>query len=92
MIPVVTQHPVLLDVATKETMMKTGEPMAPFSIRGFRLHTIWTQQSGGDLVLQVAFPFPRQDHLIHAGTQAREVSPGPDVGPKDGDKPQATVQ
>ena len=28
-IPVGTQHPVLLDVATKETMMRTGEPMHP---------------------------------------------------------------
>ena len=55
-IPVATQHPVLLDVATKETMMRTGEPMAPLSFRGFRLHTVWTQQSGGDLVHQVAFP------------------------------------
>ena len=56
MIPVATQHPILLDVATKETMMRTGEPMAPLSFRGFRLHTMWTQQSGGDLVCQVAFP------------------------------------
>ena len=55
-IPVATQHPILLDVATKETMMRTGEPMAPLSFRGFRLHTVWTQQSGGDLVRQVAFP------------------------------------
>ena len=55
-IPVATQHPVLLDVATKETMTKTGEPMTPFSFRGFRLHTVWTQQSEGDLVHQVAFP------------------------------------
>ena len=55
-IPVATQYPVLLDVATKETMMRTGEPMAPLSFRGFRLHTVWTQQSGGDLVHQVAFP------------------------------------
>ena len=55
-IPVATQHPVLLDVATKETMMRTGEPMAPLSFRGFRLDTIWIQQSGGDLVCQVAFP------------------------------------
>ena len=30
--------------------------MAPLSFRGFRLHTVWTQQSGGDLVHQVAFP------------------------------------
>ena len=51
-----TQHPVLLDVATKDTMMRTGEPMAPLSFSGFRLHTMWTQQPGGDLVHQVTFP------------------------------------
>ena len=55
-IPVVAQHPILLDVATKDTMMRTGEPMAPLSFRGFRLHTVWTRQSGGELVHQVAFP------------------------------------
>ena len=55
-IPVAVHHPILLDVAIKETMMRTGEPMAPLSFRGFRLHTVWTQQSGGDLVCQVAFP------------------------------------
>ena len=56
MIPVAVQHPILLDVATKDTMMRTGEPMAPLSFRGFRLHTMWTWQSGGELVCQVAFP------------------------------------
>ena len=55
-IPVAVQHPILLDVATKDTMTKTGKPMAPLSFRGFRLHTVWTQQSGGGLVHQVAFP------------------------------------
>ena len=30
-IPVVMQHPVFLDMATKETMKRTGEPMAPLS-------------------------------------------------------------
>ena len=55
-IPVAVHHPILLDVATKETMMRTGEPMAPLYFRGFRLHAIWTQQPGGDLVHQVAFP------------------------------------
>ena len=54
-IPVATQHPILLDVATKDTMMRTGKPMAPLSFRGFRLHTVWTQQSEGDLVHQVTF-------------------------------------
>ena len=62
-IPVAAQHPVLLDVATKDTMTRTGEPMAPLSFRGFRLHTVWTRQSGGDLVHQVTFP-----HLLGEAT------------------------
>ena len=71
MIPVATQHPVFLDVATKDTMMRTGEPMAPLSFRGFRLHTVWTQQSGGDMVCQVAFP-----HLLgEATTSMLEYEP-----------------
>ena len=63
MIPVVVQHPVLLDVATKDTMTRTGKPMAPLSFRGFRLHTVWTQPSGRDLVRQVTFP-----HLLGEAT------------------------
>ena len=55
-IPVALQHPILLDVATKETMTKTGEPMALLSFRGFWLHTVWNQPPGGDSVHQVAFP------------------------------------
>ena len=55
-LPVVVQHPVLLDVATRETLMKTDEPLAPFQFRGFRLNTVWTQQPGEDLVHQVVFP------------------------------------
>ena len=55
-IPVAVQHPVLLDVATKDTMTRTGEPMALLSFRGFRLHTVRTQQSRGELVSQVTFP------------------------------------
>ena len=39
-IPVVVQHPILLDVASKEAMEDTGEPMSPLSFRAFRLHTI----------------------------------------------------
>ena len=62
-IPVKAQHPILLDVATKETMTRTGEPMAPLSFRGFRLHTVWNQPSGGDLVCQVTFP-----HLLGEAT------------------------
>ena len=55
-IPVAVQHPILLDVIMKEAMTKTGEPMTPLYLRGFRLHTIWTQQPGEDLVHQIAFP------------------------------------
>ena len=62
-IPVVAQHPVLLDVATKDTMTRTGEPMAPLSFKGFRLHTVWNWLSGGDSVRQVAFP-----HLLGEAT------------------------
>ena len=55
-IPVVSQHPVFLDVATRETRTRTGEPMASLSFRGFRLHTVWYRLPGGDSVHQVAFP------------------------------------
>ena len=62
-IPVASQHPILLDVATKETMTRTGEPMAPLSFRGFRLHTVWNWLPGGDSVHQVTFP-----HLLGEAT------------------------
>ena len=55
-LPVAVQHPVLLEVATREMLMKTDEPLTPLQFRGFRLHTIWTQQPGEDLAHQVAFP------------------------------------
>ena len=55
-IPVVVQHPVLLDVASKEAIEEAGEPMSPLSFRGFRLHSFWTQQLGGELAHQITFP------------------------------------
>ena len=55
-LPVTVQHPVLLDVATREMLIKTDEPLTPLQLRGFRLHTIWTQQPGEDLARQVAIP------------------------------------
>ena len=55
-IPVVVQHPVLLDVASKEAIEEAGEPMSPLSIRGFKLHSVWTQQPGGELAHQITFP------------------------------------
>ena len=60
-IPVAVQHPVFLDVATKETMERTGETLAPLSFQGFRLHTVWNWSPGGDLVHQVTFPHLRGD-------------------------------
>ena len=65
-IPVAVQHPILLDVASKEAMEDTGEPMSPLSFRGFRLHIVWTQQSGGGLAYNIPFPHylkpPSTDH------------------------------
>ena len=55
-IPVAVQHPILLDVASREAMEDTGEPMSPLSFRGFRLHTAWTQQPRGELTRQITFP------------------------------------
>ena len=62
-IPAASQHPIFLDVATKETMERTGKPMAPLSFRGFRLHTVWNRLPGGDSVCQVTFP-----HLLGEAT------------------------
>ena len=50
------QHPILLDVASKEAMEDTDDPMSPLSFRGFRLHTVWTQQPGGELAYHITFP------------------------------------
>ena len=58
---VAVQHPIFLDMATKETMERTGEPLAPLSFQGFRLHTVWNRPSGGDPVHQVTFPHFRGD-------------------------------
>ena len=55
-IPVVVQHTVLLDVASKEAMEDTSEPRSPLSFRGFRLHTVWTKQPGGELARHITFP------------------------------------
>ena len=55
-VPVGLQHPILVDVESREAMECTGEPMWPLSFRGFRLHTAWTQQPGGELTRHVAFP------------------------------------
>ena len=55
-LPMALQHPVLLDVASREMLEVSEEPPAPVQLRGFRLHTLWSPQSGGDLVHWVGFP------------------------------------
>ena len=64
-IPVALQHPILLDVASREGMEEAGEPMSPLSIRGFKLHTAWTQQPGGKLTSHIPFP-----HLLGEGNSS----------------------
>ena len=56
MLPVALQHPILLDMASRDMLEVSEEPPAPAQLRGFRLHTIWTQQPGEDLTCQVGFP------------------------------------
>ena len=55
-LPMAVQHPVLLDVVTREMLTMSEEPLAPVQLRGFRLHTVWTQQPGEDPTCWVAFP------------------------------------
>ena len=50
------QHPVLLDVANRAMLEVREEPPAPAQLRGFRLHTLWSRQPGGELICQVGFP------------------------------------
>ena len=54
-------HPLFLDVVDKEAIEKTGEPLAPCWFRGFRLHTVWSQPPGEELVRQITFPHLRGD-------------------------------
>ena len=50
------QHPVLLDLANREMLEVSEEPLASVQLRGFRLHTLWSRQPGGELICQVGFP------------------------------------
>ena len=49
-------HPLFLDVIDKEAVEEMGEPMAPHSFRGFRLHTVWSRPPGEEPIHQIAFP------------------------------------
>ena len=49
-------HPLFLDVIDKEAVEEMGEPLAPHSFQGFRLHTVWSRPPGEEPVHQIAFP------------------------------------
>ena len=55
-VPVAQPHPIFLDMAGKEVLEKTGEPLAPHWFWGFRLHTVWSQPPGEEPVCQITFP------------------------------------
>ena len=55
-VPMALQHPVLLDVANRAMLEIREETLAPAQLRGFRLHTLWSRQAGGELIRQVGFP------------------------------------
>ena len=60
-VPVGTPHPVFLDLAGKEVVEKTCEPLAPLWFQGFRLHTVWSWPPGKEPVHQITFPRLRGD-------------------------------
>ena len=55
-VPMALQHPVMLDVANRAMLEIREETPAPAQLRGFRLHTLWSRQAGGELIRQVGFP------------------------------------
>ena len=58
-VPVTLPHPIFLYMSGKEVVEKTGEPLAPHWLRGFRFHTVWSQPPGKEPVHQIAFPHLR---------------------------------
>ena len=55
-VPVAVQHPILLDLTSKEVMGGTSEPVSPLSFQGFRLHMTWTQPPGGEITHHISLP------------------------------------
>ena len=54
-------HPLFLDVIDKEAVEETGEPMAPHSFWGFRLHTMWSWLPWEEPIHQITFPHLQGD-------------------------------
>ena len=55
-IPVMVQHPILLDWASGEVMEGTVGPGSHHSFRGFRLHTTWMQPPTGGPTHHIVLP------------------------------------
>ena len=60
-VPDVLPHPLFLDIIDKEAVEETGEPLAPHSFWGFRLHTVWSRLPGEEPVHQITFPHLQGD-------------------------------
>ena len=76
-------HPLFLDVIDKEAVEEMGEPMAPHSFRGFRLHTVWSRLPGEEPIRQMAFPHLRGDTTAPMLKHAPEkLPPNLRQGPK----------
>ena len=95
-VPTALQHPVLLDVANRAMLEVREEPPAPGQLRGFRLHTLWSRQSGGELIRQVGFPrlfgerhlrqrrYPQQTSLLPRKLSQRSLKPTKGLRPCSG--------
>ena len=82
-VPVAQPHSVFLDVAGKEVVEKTGEPLAPLWFWGFRLHTVWSRPPGEEPVHQIAFPRLRGDVTAPMlGYEPEKFPQGMRQGPK----------
>ena len=76
-------HPLFLDVIDKEAVDEMGEPLAPSSFRGFRLHTVWSWPPGEDPVHHIAFPHLRGDATAPMLKHVPEkLPPNQQQGPK----------
>ena len=73
-IPVAASHPVMLDVLSKEAVIDIEESVSPLSLRGFRLHTLFTQLPKGIKIHQVAFPHLKVGSNLALVTCLRRIS------------------
>ena len=82
-IPDALPHPFFLDGIDKGAFEETGEPLAPYRFRGFRLHTVWSRPPGEEPIRQIAFPRLRGDATAPMlGHEPEKFPPGMRQGPK----------